>query len=257
MLGAIMLGTQLGWVIVLGLLALAVAALAPVSWSIVLRVLVVAFLMAGFGAAPALLKGLETPFRGMLFAWVLLVGVCALVVRDSPRFGRRLVFQLVLYGAVAIGVVWWNKPYRLDLPPFQAMSADLADRVDAVGQGRAEVLVIGGQVHAIREMTAVQFSVGLQFRLQSLRQWSVAICDAQAEDALLLVRARSKIDKSDPKIEDTAWRSVYETYAATCADHMEALRALPVYPAEGSLALIAPGVVGLNLPPLRLADQPP
>jgi hypothetical protein len=202
--------------------------------------------------APALLRGIETPARATGFLWLLPAGLYALALRDLERPARRAAFGAALVLAAGIGAQLWSELYGRILPPYQAMTREIAGRIAAAGQ--ADTVLVAGQVHGLPRAAELRFASGFPFRMRHLTGARVHLCDPQTED---LVKAVGEAADTGAAAEYAAYRARWSERRAACARHAEALARLPAWPAEGHVERIAPGVVGLRLPERRLADAPP
>ncbi len=244
------LGAPLAAMFLIGLALLAALSLAATDRRTLLRLALAFGVAFGIGLAPTLLQGIDTPARATGHVWMLPVALLALALREAATRLRAVVFALALALLAAGAAPIWPAFFERMAPPYQAWTRDLAHRIARAGGAPGETLLVRGQVHGVREALLLQSSTGLGFRLQALTGLEVHLCAPQSEDRLLAVGEAPELARP----HYAAWQAFYAAAARLCAEHEAGFAALP---RAGTVARIAPGVMGLRLPDLRIADHPP
>ncbi|MEM9145489.1 MAG: hypothetical protein AAGC57_04760 [Pseudomonadota bacterium] len=219
-----------------------------------LPVLSSAILAMAIGAAPAVLDGVDTPSRATGFLWLAIIGAFALAIATVRRPARRMIFIAGLVVPSLGATIFWHKLYEDLLAPYQHISRAIAEQVVAQSQGPPSTVVLWGQVHGLPSTEALQFSHGLIFRLQRLTGARTVVCAVQSNDTLKFVETDQNIETAP---QYGAWIRARRITEGICDRWARPVWQLPVYPAKGWIGPLAPGVVGIRLPSVNMADVPP
>lgn len=217
------------------------------------RLALAVLLVLAVPAAHMLLTGLVWPARSLgVFAVVVIVIAASAAVAAGSRV-LRLWFAVAIMLAGGLGLWSWQDQIAVTTAPYQAETRRIAAQLGVLREPeQGTTVLIAGQVGSLAPVHILQNSIGAEYRLQLLTGGPVYFCDLQLINAV-----RSQLDMSETVDPAAAEADPFLRRAVAvrdlCLPHLDALHALSDYPAAGSIAPLAPGIVGLRLPE-TLAD---
>ncbi len=189
-------------------------------------------------AAQVVVTGAQLPPRATGFAWAFVVLFVALATGHGA-IGRKAGL-LAGVALLAAGLVGWRLSYPPALSEFQTETRLMAVEIERISP-EAEIILIRGNAANRSELRAMNEPITLEFRLQALAGAEARVCDSRVLAAIT----------PPEQFQRPAWRAWgdrYEHSVRLCNEYWGKLDAIePVYPAPGSVAVIAPGIVAVNL----------
>ena len=191
--------------------------------------------------------GVAWPFRATLHIHFAFVVLLALAYLRCTQPARRALAALMLVLLAIFGTAAFTSRLADTGLAYQAETRAIAARIDAVAP-EPRTIVIVGLLDALPGGNFLQNSYGVTERLGLLTNSMAWACDAQPMD----VEEHSSRPQT-PEYEARSYlRTGFEVIKAqrheVCTRFADRAAALPVWPAAGHVAAIAPGVVGLRLP---------
>jgi hypothetical protein len=201
-------------------------------------------------AAQQARTGMELPVRAVGVLWLAGAGAAILGLRHAAPGSARAAAAAGVAFAALWGGVLWHESQSGAKPAYQALTRAMAARIEAAAAGAPiRRIVIGGTPFGLAEGGVLQHGIAIQFRIRALTGVRAAFCGT--EPAARWREGRGP--QPDPAIARVLSPDFTDWDALTgrrepCAAHGAGLAALPAWPAAGSAAWVAPGVMGLALP---------
>ena len=191
--------------------------------------------------------GAAWPFRATLHIHFAFVVLLALAYLRCTQPARRALAALMLVLLAVFGQMAFRAMMAGKGPDYQAETWDIAERIETV-EPRSETVVIAGRLDAVPGGDFIQNSYGVTQRLALLTGAEVQACAAQPMDeGEHAGRPQAPELLARPYLRE-GFREMSRRRHEVCERFVDRAAALPVWPAAGHVAAIAPGVVGLRLP---------
>lgn len=191
-------------------------------------------------------SGMSWPPRAYATTWTVPVALVAIASVAAASRIRAVIFGALVLAAAVLGTAFWVLFWDLRAEPFQTESRAIAARIEAIAEP-GDHLLVGGIVTGLESGVELQTAYGFEQRILLLTGVQPHLCVRQKNEFLIWQVITPEEAATAETSTDPFWVEALLSYRR-CQPYLGQLAEMPVWPAEGAVARIGPGILALRLP---------